>query len=205
VSLLNNPGDSIERVAALSDGGYVVLGRRTANAAAKNITQLWVARLDSSFRELWRQQDYGLGTARGWALAVAGDAVFVAGTSSKGGEQDAPHLFLMRLNASDGRKVFVRIEQDVPNGSGRALALVGDHGKPRLYVAGTAGAPYAQARYMQLQDDGQPAWKLQAPMRKGAKAEGAVAMAFRSPGDGYAADFSFDGSSTRLLVSRLTP
>lgn len=203
VSLLDKANDSVERVAALPDGGLVVLGSRITSQAGRNATQLWVARLDRAYRELWRSQEFGAGSARGWALAAHGQDIFVAGTSSTGVQGDPSHLLLMRLDAEDGRKVWTHVEDKLGNGSGRALALVGAKGRPRLYVAGTAGQPVGRPRFAQLASDGRLVWSFQPEARPGARAEGAVAMAFRGPGDGYAAGFSFDGSGTRLLLSRL--
>ncbi len=204
VSLLDKTNDSVERVSLLADGGLVVLGSRVTNQAGRNTTQLWVARLDRSYRELWRTQEYGAGSARGWALAVTGRNIFVAGTSSTGAPGDPSHLLLMRLETEEGRKLWSRTEDKIANGSGRALALVGEGGKPRLYLAGTAGSPAIRARVGQLANDGRLLWSQDATPRSGARAEGAVALAFKGPGDGYSAGFSFDGSQTRLLVSRLT-
>ena len=204
VSLLDKANDSVERVVSSPDGGLIVLGSRVTSQGGRNTTQLWVARLDRSYRELWRSQEFGAGSARGWALAAVGDDIFVAGTSSTGASNDPSHLLVMRLQADEGVKLWTQIERDVANGSGRALALVGASGKPRLYLAGTAGQPVAHARIAQLGDDGALVWKTEPPARAGARAEGAVGLAFRGPGDGYAVGFSFDGAQTRLTVSRLT-
>lgn len=203
VSLLDKPNDSVERVAPLADGGLVVLGSRITSSRGRNLTQLWVARLDSAYRELWRSQEFGAGSARGWALATVGDSIFVAGTSNTGSPNDPSHLLLLRLDGQEGRKLWSHVETKVANGSGRALAMVGS-GRPRLYVAGTAGSPVGRARIGQLDDSGKLVWSLEPPARPGARAEGALALAFRGPGDGYAAGFSFNGTGARLLVSRLT-
>jgi hypothetical protein len=205
VSLLDKQNDSVERVAATADGGLIVLGSRATQIEGRNATQLWVAGLDTAYRELWRTQDFGLGSARGWALGVAGDDIFVVGTSSKGGAQDSSHLFTMRLAAKEnGAKLWSRVEEDVANGTGRALALTGKAERPTAYLAGTAGAPQAHARFGQLGNDGALVWTLQAPVKAGAQVEGAVALAFRGPGDGFAAGFTFDGAGARLTASRLT-
>ncbi len=145
----------------------------------------------------------GAGSARGWALATVGDSIFVAGTSNTGSPNDPSHLLLLRLDGQEGRKLWSHVETKVANGSGRALAMVGS-GRPRLYVAGTAGSPVGRARIGQLDDSGKLVWSLEPPARPGARAEGALALAFRGPGDGYAAGFSFNGTGARLLVSRLT-
>ena len=203
ISLLDKRDDSVERVAALGDGGLVVLGSRSTSMGGRNTTQLWVARLDTSFRELWRTQDFGAGSARGWSLGITGDDIFVAGTSSGGGPDDPSHLFVMRLQAADGRKIWSRVEKTLANGSGRALALIAKGKRPVAYLGGTGGAAGPRARFAQLKNDGGLAWSREVPAKAGAKAEGAVALAFRAPGDGYAAGFSFDGVGARLTATRL--
>ena len=180
-----------------------MLGSRATTAAGRNTTQLWVARLDKSFRELWRTQDFGAGSARGWSLGVTQDDIFVVGTSGKGGPEDPSHLFTMRIQAADGRKLWSRVEESHIHGSGRALALTARGKRPVAYVAGTGGSIAPQARFAQLKNDGSLAWTQLSPAQQGARAEGAVALAFRGPGDGYAAGFTFDGVGTRLTATRL--
>ncbi len=203
VSLLDRPDDSVERVASLPDGALVVLGSRVTREGEKNTTQLFVTRLKPDYHDLWRQWADVPGTTRGWSLAVAGDDVFVVGTSSSGLKGDPTHLFRMRLQGADGKILWQQVEQAVLNGTGRALAAVMGGDRPRLYLSGTGGSPVAHARLAQLADDGRILWSLEAPPQPGARAEGAVALAFHKPGDGYAAGFSFDGSRTQLMLTRL--
>lgn len=205
VSLLDRLSDTVERVAALPDGGLAVLGRRVSSLNGLNKTQLWLARLDKALTEVWRVQEAGLGTARGWAIGAVGDDIFVVGTSAKGGANDMTHLLTMRVKdgQKDGQIVWTKVEESLDNGSGRALAIVSAGGKPIAYLAGTGGKPGSKARFAQLRNNGDMAWSVQAPAKPAAVHEGAIALAFRAPGDGFAAGFTFDGVSARLTVSRL--
>ena len=205
VSLLDRKDDTVERVAAMNGGGYVVLGRRTTANGDQNTTKLWVERLDAAYNSTTgRILEPGLGTTRGWAIAVAGDGIFVAGTTSKGRVDDATHPVLIRINAKDGTKVWSRIFDQVQNGSGRALAFSGNPKHPRLYYSGTGGSPVAHARFAQIDDGGKELWSLEASPQAAAEVEGALALAFNDQGQAFVAGFSHSSTSTKLLLSRFS-
>lgn len=205
VSLLDRKDDTVERVTAMDGGGFVVLGRRTNAIGDQNTTRLWVERLDNTYNSMTgRILEPGLGTTRGWAIVVVGDAIFVAGTTGKGKPDDPSHPLLLRINASDGSKTWAHSFEQVANGSGRALALMADGGSPRLYLSGTGGSPNAHARYAQIGDDGSELWVMEATTQGAAEAEGALALAFDAGGKGYAAGFTHNAETTRLLVTRLS-
>lgn len=205
VSLLDRKDDTVERVAAMSEGGYVVLGRRTTANGGQNTTKLWVERLDAAYNSTTgRILEPGLGTTRGWAIAVAGDGIFVAGTTSKGRLDDPTYPIMLRINAKDGTKVWSRIYDRVQNGSGRALALTVDSKHPRLYYSGTGGSPVTHARYAQVGDDGNELWSMETPPQTAAEVEGALALAFNDRGQAFAVGFSHSSASTKLILSRLS-
>ena len=204
VSLLDRKDDTVERVAAIAGGGYVVLGRRTNASGELNTTRLWVERLDSTYNSMTgRILEPGLGTTRGWAIIVIEDAIFVAGTTSKGRPDDPTHPILLRINAKDGSKTWTRAYEQVAHGSGRALALMPGSSRPSLYMAGTGGDPIAHARIVQFGDDGGEVWSMEAPVQGAAEAEGALALAFDDDGNGFAVGFTHSSQSTRLTVTRL--
>ena len=205
VSLLDRKDDTVERVAAMNGGGYVVLGRRTTANGEQNTTKLWVERLDASYSSTTgRILEPGLGTTRGWAIAVAGDGIFVAGTTSKGRADDPTHPVMIRINAKDGTKVWSRIFDQVHNGSARALAFSGKPNHPRLYYSGTGGSPVTRARFAQIDDDGNELWNMEASPRTAAEVEGALAFAFNDQGQAFAAGFSHSSASTKLILSRFS-
>lgn len=204
VSLLDRKDDTVERVAAMQGGGYVVLGRRTTSNGDQNTTRMWVERLDPTYNSMTgRVLEAGLGTARGWAIVVIGEAIFVTGTTSKGRPDDPSHPILLRISAKDGARSFVKTFDQVPNGSGRGLALT-PGGSPRLYMSGTGGSPVAHARIAQVGDDGSEIWSMEAPLQGQAEAEGALALAFGEDGNGYAAGFTHSSQATRLILTRLS-
>ena len=203
ISLLDRKDDTVERVVTMKSG-YAVLGRRTAAVGDLNTTRLWVERLDNTYNSTTgRILEAGLGTTRGWAIAVVDDAIFVGGTTSKGKPDDPTHPLLIRINGADGSKTWTRIFDQVEHGSGRALALVPGQGRQKLYFAGTGGQPFARARLVQVSNDGSEIWTMEVPSQPGAEAEGALAASFTEAGDGFAAGFTHSSASTRLLLSRL--
>lgn len=157
VTLLDRRGDSVQRIAPLSDGAIAVLGmrieERVIGGAATEVASLWLAKVAPSGEELWRVAESGLGIANGWDVIEAGKNLYVTGRTREVAADSATRLLLMRVSAS-GTKEWSRWDYAGEPASGRGLAFAagGD-----LYLASWAGAPL-RARLSQIGPDGSLIW-----------------------------------------------
>ncbi len=204
MTLLDRPGDSVQRVIQLADGAIAVLGlrveERVVAGAKKSAAALWVARVGADGAEQWRVPESGLGFAQGWDVVEAGRDIYVAGRTSADNSVDSRRLLLMRIGAR-GEKLWSRWDYPGVPGSGRGLAAVGD-GSPRLYLAGYSGTPRVP-RFSQVGADGELIWDWTAPPGPGF-GHSAAGIAMRPDGTGFAIGLtSAKQEDISLTVSRL--
>lgn len=203
-TLLDRRGDSVQRIARLSDGALAVLGlrldTRTIDGAARDVAGLWVAKVSISGEELWRVSESGMGYANGIDVIEAGGDVYVCGRTSPDGNVETYRQLLMRIDG-EGKKLWARWDYPGAPGSARGLAVVGDSG-PRLYVAGRAGDP-PKPRLSQIGPSGDLLWdgiETDAAGFGGA----AAGLAMRPDGSGFVVNVDAPTADTlSLAVSRL--
>lgn len=157
VTLLDRRGDSVQRIAPLSDGAIAVLGmrieERVIGGSSTEVASLWLAKVAPSGEELWRVAESGLGIANGWDVIEAGSNLYVTGRTRELAADSSTRLLLMRVSAS-GTKEWARWDYAGEPSSGRGLAFASDGD---LYLASWAGNA-SRARLSQIGPDGSLIW-----------------------------------------------
>lgn len=192
-TLLDRQGDSIQGIAPLAGGDLAVLGGRILDGQS----ELWVARVSDTGREVWRKAHNGLGFANGWAIATVNDKIYVAGRTSPDGGDDSYQAMIARFDATNGEIEWYKPVAERP-ASGRALAVAGSGSGARLYMAGWAGKSKT-ARLSQIGPAGELEWDERRP---GQGATNATGLALADDGTGFA--IGLEAPSNEVLHLTLT-
>ena len=199
IVLLDRRGDTVQRIAALSDGSIAVLGsrleQRVVNGQSKSVAGMWLARVAPSGEELWRLAESGLGYANGIDVIEAGENLFVSGKTSPDDDPMHYRTMVMRVSA-EGQKLWTRWDYDPAPSSGRGMAHSGD-GSPRLYMVGRAGEP-KQARIAQIGPDGDFIWQGRIG-RAGGRGDVTAGLAIRPDGAAYALGIGITAQDSLIL------
>lgn len=198
-TLLDRQGDSIQGIAPLSGGELAVLGGRFVDGQS----ELWVARASESGRDIWRKSESGLGFANGWAITAVNGKIYVSGRTSPDGRDDTYRLLMMRFDADDGAMEWRRWDYPGTPSSGPGLAVAGEGGGARLYVAGRVGDP-RRARLSQVGPTGDLIWDSTLPAA-GGSTTGATDLALAEDGSGFGLGLEAPNKETlHLTLSRFT-
>ena len=196
IRLIDQATDSVQKATFLDGGDIAVLGRRL-RGDGKAGSQLWVARLTSDGEGVWRKQVAGLGITSGWAIASAGQDIFVAGTTRSDAPDAPPKRILIRFSG-DGREIWSKIDEGSRPTSGRALAVLPGR-RPALYVGGSDVGP---AYIAQVDGDGNLPWRASpAPLVPGEELVTVESLSFRRDGSGFASAFVQGSGGMKRLVA----
>ncbi len=197
IRLIDQQTDSVQKAAFMDGGDIAVLGRRL-RGDGKAGSQLWVARIRPDGEGVWRKQVSGLGITAGWALATAGEDIYVAGTTRAETDQDNPKRILVRFSG-DGREIWSRIDDGAHASSGRALAVAAGRGRPSLYVGGSDDGP---AYLGQLNGDGGLAWRSRpGRLLAGEELVTVESLSFRNASLGFASAYVQGSGGMKRLVA----